>query len=132
MLPLLVHLKFFVGSNAEGGLVCLLYQDEIMATAFVEDGLATLQFPELETLGSITITITAFNFIPHIGNIQIIQPDGPYLVYDDHNVIDLNGNNNGNVDYGESITLDLTLEIWVWKMEQTYKPVLFQTAVGSA
>lgn len=99
-----------ISSNAEGGLVCLTYEGEIMASGFIEDGSVTLEFPELEELGIITVAITAFNFKPHIGSIQIIQPDGPYLVYDDHDVNDMNGNNNGSIDYGESILLDLTLE----------------------
>lgn len=99
-----------ISSNAEGGLVCLTYEGDILATAFIENGSATLEFPELEELGVITITITAFNFKPHIGTIQIIQPDGPYLVYEDHHVNDINGNNNGSIDYGESVLLDLTLE----------------------
>jgi len=102
--------EIMVTSDAEGGLVCLTYQGDIMATALIENGTATLTFPELEELGTINITITAFNFLPHTGTIQIIQPNGPYLVYEDHDVNDQYGNNNGSIDYGESVLLDLTLE----------------------
>ncbi len=94
----------------EGALVCLTLDGEILATAYVEGGTATLQFPALEDYGIITITITAYNHIPHIGEIEIIQPEGPYIMYHSHINNDKQGNDNGFVDYGETIYLTLTLE----------------------
>ncbi|MCF8234927.1 MAG: T9SS type A sorting domain-containing protein [Bacteroidales bacterium] len=102
--------SFTVNCQVEDALVCLTLDGEILATAFVENGAATLNFDELEDFGTITITITAFNYVPHIGEIDIIQPDGHYCVYEDHDVNDYKGNNNGVVDYNESIYLHLTLE----------------------
>ncbi len=99
-----------IGCNADGGLACLTLDGEILATAFVDNGSATLQFEELEDYVTLTLTITAFNYLPHIGQIEVIQPDGPYLVYESHDIDDPNGNGNGNPDYAETVSMSLTLE----------------------
>ncbi|MCD4772649.1 MAG: T9SS type A sorting domain-containing protein [Bacteroidales bacterium] len=102
--------EIIVTCNAEGGLVALTLDGEIISTAFVEGGSATLQFDPLTNIGSITITITAFNYVPHIGNIEILTANGPYVIYESHVVNDSLGNNNGIVDYDEDITFDVVLE----------------------
>jgi len=96
--------------NAEGGLVALTLDGVIIATAFVEGGSATLQFEPLTNVGNITITITAFNYVPHIGTIEIVPANGPYVIYESHEIDDSSGNNNGIADYNENITYDITLE----------------------
>ncbi|MBE9492077.1 MAG: hypothetical protein IMY70_04270, partial [Bacteroidetes bacterium] len=101
--------SFTVNANAEGGLVCLTLDGEILATEFIQNGSATLQFEELTEPGTMTIAITGFNFMPHIGQINIIPGNTPFVVYQNHQVIDTSGNNNGNVDFGE--TINLTLEL---------------------
>ncbi|MEW5797305.1 MAG: dockerin type I domain-containing protein, partial [Candidatus Zixiibacteriota bacterium] len=40
----------------------------------------------------------------------IIAPEGPFVIYDEHAVNDALGNNDGFVDCGESITLDMQLQ----------------------
>ena len=106
----------FIGMNeltitcdAEGGFVCLTKDGEIFATAFIENGSATLQFEELTAPGTLNIAITAFNYLPHIGVIEIVPANTPYLLYESHIVVDTAGNNNGSVNGGEDIYL--TMEI---------------------
>ncbi len=57
-----------------------------------------------------SIVITAQNKQPHIGTIQVIAPDGAYMVYDESDIDDYAGNGNGVVDYGETITLGVQLK----------------------
>ncbi len=98
-----------VTCDAEGGLVCLTIDGEIIAVAFIENGTATLQFEELTEPGIIDIAITGFNYFPHIGQIEIVPANTPYLLYESHIVVDTAGNNNGSVNGGEDIYL--TMEI---------------------
>ncbi len=39
-------------------------------------------------------------------------PNTPWIVYESHNINDPSGNNNGLVDFGESVTVDLELYNW--------------------
>jgi len=55
------------------------------------------------------VSIIAHNRNRHEGNIVIVS-DQPYVVYNDHMLNDPTGNNNGVADFGEDITLDMTLE----------------------
>jgi len=72
--------------------------------------------------GSVTATLQPFagpctadivvcgqNKIPYMSTIQVITPEGPYVVYDQSDVDDAAGNANGNVDAGESIILGVQL-----------------------
>ncbi len=102
--------EFTVYCDVEGALVCLTLEGEILDTEFVEGGKATLEFEKLEDYGTITITITAFNYIPEIGEIEIISPEGPYCIYHSYDINDNNGNGNGCLDYNENVFLSLTLE----------------------
>lgn len=55
------------------------------------------------------IVVTCQNREPYIGTAQIISPDGPYVIYDDHTIDDSAGNGDGLADFGESIVLGLQL-----------------------
>ncbi|MEZ5359359.1 MAG: C25 family cysteine peptidase [Candidatus Zixiibacteriota bacterium] len=57
-----------------------------------------------------SIVITAQNKQPHIGTIQVIAPNGPYMVYDESDIDDFAGNNNGVIDYGETVSLGIQLK----------------------
>jgi hypothetical protein len=60
--------------------------------------------------GSADIVITAQNRLPYVSTIQIIPPQGPYVIYDSYSINDLAGNNNGMVDAGESIVLGVQVK----------------------
>ncbi len=98
-----------VDADAEGGTVCLTENGTILATAFIEGGTANLTFPELSEPTTLTLTITGFNFLPHIGSINVIPGNTPFLVFDDDHVVDPGGNNNGFLDFGESVTYTIDL-----------------------
>ena len=71
-------------------------------------GAATLTFSALSDPGYIGIVITKQNFKPHIDSIQVIPAAGPYLTLGSFAVNDsTSGNNNGNADFSEDISLDL-------------------------
>ena len=58
-----------------------------------------------------TLTVTGWNAVPYITTIDIIPPNGPYVVYNDHVIQDdLTGNNNGQLDYAETVQLGIYAE----------------------
>ncbi|TVR42222.1 MAG: T9SS C-terminal target domain-containing protein [Bacteroidia bacterium] len=104
--------------DAEGAVVAITQYDEIedeviiLGTAIVEGGTATVHFDEPPTEpGVLTLAITGFNMVTYINDeIQVIPPDGPYVVFNQFVIDDSHGNNNNQADYGEYIILDMSLK----------------------
>ncbi len=104
--------------DADGATVAITQYDEmeeeviILGTAIIEDGTATVHFDDPPTEpGELTLAITGFNKVTYINEeIQVIPPDGPYVILDAFGIDDSAGNDNGQADYGETVLLDVTLE----------------------
>ena len=94
--------SFTVSSDAEGGLAALTMDGEIIGTAIVEGGAATITFEALSVPGEATVVVTAFNYRPSITTLNVVAADGPYLVMASVSMNDQNGNDNGQADYAES------------------------------
>ena len=73
-------------------------------------GIINLNITPFTQPGVVDIVATKQNRQPHIATINAISPNGPYIVYDSHIIKDIAGNNNGFADYGENITLDVSLK----------------------
>ena len=100
--------------NAEAATVALTYYDEmeeevvIVGRAYVEDGSATVPFDvEIDQPMNLTLTITAFNKVTYINDgIEVIPPDGPYVVLDHINV----NHASGFLPYDQTTSIDVTLK----------------------
>jgi hypothetical protein len=55
------------------------------------------------------LVITRQDRVPYQATVQVIAPNGPYIVYDAHTINDAAGNNNGQIDFGENILLGMQL-----------------------
>ena len=99
-----------VTSNAEGGMVVLLKDGSIFAKAEVVGGEALLTFEELTDVGSLDITITCYNYVPHINEIQVVPANTPYLIYESHVVTDTANNGNHIIEPGEMIYLTIDMK----------------------
>jgi hypothetical protein len=75
-----------------------------------ESGTVDIQLVPFDQPGTADIVVSAQNRIPYISTIQIVAPEGPYVVFDSYVVNDYSGNNNGLADAGESILLGVQLE----------------------
>jgi PKD repeat protein len=100
---------FTVNANAEGALVALSINNQLIGTGFISGGTSTISFDPLTNIGTVKVVVTAFNSIPYIANVGIIPNTGPYLVYSSTDISDVTGNNNGQLDYGETANLTLAL-----------------------
>jgi PKD repeat protein len=101
--------SFTVNANVEGALVALSIDNQLIGTGFIAGGTAAISFTPLTNIGTVKIVVTAFNHIPSIGNVSIIPNTGPYVVYSSSQISDPSGNNNGQLDYGETVRLTLAL-----------------------
>jgi hypothetical protein len=100
------------GGPIKDAMVCGM-NDEIYASAVTNaSGQAALEFdPPPAQAGTFTLTISGGNIIPYIVEVDVINPSGPYVSYSDHTVQDdLTGNNNGQLDYAETVELGITVE----------------------
>ncbi|MCP4583887.1 MAG: T9SS type A sorting domain-containing protein [candidate division Zixibacteria bacterium] len=104
--------QFIVSAPATEGTLCALYHDRILyGSAYTDDsGTATIEIEQALPVGEMmSLTVTCYNRAPYFGSVTAISPDGPYVVFDECAVNDEAGNNDGLIDYGESILLDMQL-----------------------
>lgn len=99
-----------VQCNVNGALACLSINGVILGKGNVNGGFVTINFNALTTLDPIDVVVTAFNKVTYLGQILVIPPNGPYVIRENIVINDSNGNNNGFADYGESISLHVTLK----------------------
>ncbi|MCX6273279.1 MAG: C25 family cysteine peptidase [Bacteroidetes bacterium] len=102
--------QFQLTCPVEGALACITLNGQILGTSCISAGMATITFPQpLSTIDTLKLVITAYNYIPYIITIPIIAASGPYMAYQSAFVNDPTGNNNNLPDFGENISLDVTL-----------------------
>lgn len=99
-----------VNADAENAIVCLTLDGEIMSTAYVQGGVANLTFPALADVGMLNIAVFGYNKVTYLNQIEVIPAEGPFIAYVSYEVNDAAGNNDGLVDYGETIGLGVTIE----------------------
>jgi hypothetical protein len=102
--------EFAVNADAENAIVALTFNGETIGSAYIQNGTATVTFPELTEIGMIDVTVFGFNRVTYLGQIEVIPAAGPFVVYVSNTVNDVVGNNNGMVDYGENILLGMSIQ----------------------
>ncbi len=87
-------------------------KDGILLDAKLADatGLVELTFESLDSVGTLDLVITKQNRQPKIDEIMIVPATTPYVVLDYYIIDDALGNNNSEVDFGETIKLDIQLK----------------------
>lgn len=101
------------GGQAMENFICAIIKDDIIYGAGYTDasGAAIIELdPVFSDVGSATLYISGYNCKPHSYDVSIIPNDGAYIIYASHEIDDSQGNGNGEVDFGESIYLDLEIE----------------------
>ncbi len=97
--------------NADDGLAALSMDGELIGSAFIEDGTATIEFDELMNIVTLDLVVTAFNFRPYIATIDVMPANGSYIVYSAYQINDDSlGNGNNSPEYNEYVFLSVTVE----------------------
>jgi len=95
--------------NADGAMATLSMDGEILGSAIVEGGTATIEFDALGTIGTIDFVVTAFNYLPYISTVDVIPAAGAFVTYASSIINDASGNADGLMDYSENILLTIGL-----------------------
>ena len=97
--------------NTEENAYVAISMNGVLLDAQLADatGIVNLTFPAISNVGIADIVITKQFKQPYEGTVQIISPNGPYVVYASSVVNDIGGNNNSLVDYNELI--DMTVDL---------------------
>ncbi len=91
----------------EGAMVALS-QDGMMFSG-VTDISGSVTINQTLDQGTALLVVTAFNTETIYEDVIVVPPDGPYVLFDTLEINDMNGNNNGLLDYGETVFLTVTL-----------------------
>ncbi|MGQ9847258.1 MAG: C25 family cysteine peptidase, partial [Bacteroidales bacterium] len=69
----------------------------------------TLDLSSISTPCALDIVITKQNRQPHVGTVQLVPNNTPYVIYQSNVIHDAGVAVNGNVEYSENVDLDVTL-----------------------
>ncbi len=93
----------------KGAMVSLYKKNDTKEVGFTDiNGLANLQITT-STPDSLFVTVTKHNFKPYCGY-AMVNNSGIYVGYYSHTIADPGGNNNGEINPGETIQLTITLK----------------------
>jgi hypothetical protein len=97
--------------NTEENAYVAISMNGVLLDAKLADatGVVNLSFPAISNVGVADIVITKQFKEPYIGTVQIISPNGPYVIYASNTITDVNGNNNSLADYNELVDLSIDL-----------------------
>ncbi len=73
-------------------------------------GVAEVELTPITEPGEADVVITGQNLKPFFGTVLVSTPDGPHVALQSFEIDDASGNNNGMSDYGETISLDISME----------------------
>ncbi len=100
----------FAVSAEPGSYVSISMDGVIHGQGFVDaSGQVEILLDAFSMPGTADIVITAQNKQPYIETIAVITPSGPYVVFNEYTIDDSEGNDNGEIEIGESISLDIEL-----------------------
>jgi hypothetical protein len=97
------------GAPLQDALVAISQNGETIAAHTNSAGFVSI--PNEFLPGDVQIVVSGFNCGTIYETIQCIPPTGPYVIYDDHEINDINGNNNGILEYFDgNVLLDFTMK----------------------
>ncbi|MDD2631983.1 MAG: C25 family cysteine peptidase [Bacteroidales bacterium] len=98
--------------TAEPGSYVGISKDGVLHGSALVGPTGIVQVPLTPVLsgGSVDIVVTKPQFKPYMAQVPAAALEGPYVVFDNLIINDPTGNNNGQLDYGESVTLNTTLK----------------------
>ncbi|MDP2423593.1 MAG: C25 family cysteine peptidase, partial [Bacteroidales bacterium] len=111
-LPILpIGLTTYEVTADQGSYVAISKDGFLHGTALVgPDGVVMVPIQPVLSSGMVDIVVTKPQFIPYMAQVPAAALQGPYVVLDSYTINDASGNNNGLADYGENISLNVTLK----------------------
>ena len=101
--------SFQVTANA-GSFIALTVNNEIIGTAVGTGSPVTISIAAQMPPNQILVTITKQNYYRYESFVDVIPPSGPYVIFNDLTIDDINGNGNGIMETGESIMATIAMK----------------------
>ena len=95
-----------VNADTDFGIATLSKDGEVLASSYIENGSAKLEFEALNNVGALQLVVIGYNKVTEIIDINVVPADGAFLIYDTH---DLN-QADGQIDCAENITLSIDVK----------------------
>ena len=95
-----------VNADTDFGIATLSKEGEVLASSYIENGSAQLEFEALNNVGALQLVVIGYNKVTEIIDINVVPADGAFLIYDTH---DLN-QADGQIDCVENITLSIDVK----------------------
>jgi len=98
-----------IETSINGSLVSVSRDGELLSSGYTDaEGSITLMFDEgLDVPGIVELVVTSYNKLPYETSLNVIAPEGAYMLMNDVNIVD--GTNN-SLDYGEQATFYATFQ----------------------
>lgn len=99
--------------NTDPNAYVAISKDGVLHGCGIADDLGVAEVGMLNPIvipGEADVVITGQNLQPFIGVVNVASPEGAYVLLDEIEIDDSDGNGNGMVDFGEYIALNVTLE----------------------
>lgn len=94
-----------------GSYVAISKNGVLHGTALVDgSGVVTVEIDPVLNSGMVDIVVTKPQYIPYMTQVPATALEGAYVVLDNFTISDPEGNNNGQADCGEEISLNITLK----------------------
>ena len=95
-----------INADTDFGIATLSKEGEVLASSYIENGSAQLEFEALNNVGALQLVVIGYNKVTEIIDINVVPADGAFLIYDTH---DLN-QADGQIDCAENITLSIDVK----------------------
>lgn len=92
---------FLVNCNVEGAMATISFNGQIIGSAYVVNGVASISISNLNPSMQLTLAVTAFNQVTYLNTITVISPSGSYLVVNSYE---------NNIDYGQTKNINATIK----------------------
>ncbi len=91
----------------DGSFIALSVNGEIIGTGMGTGSQITIPIVSQQPPSMVDVVVTKTNYTRYHAMVEVIPPAGPYIIQNEVTINDAAGNNNGQMDYGESILLSL-------------------------
>lgn len=105
---LLAGLDYFTVTADEEATIALTVDDQIIGLAEGTGAPVDISIDPQQPPTYVTLTVTKTNHFRYTAQLQVIPPNGPYIVKESHSFNDQNGNN--QIDYAEEIMLAIGMK----------------------
>ena len=102
--------EFVVDVGVDEGLVALSNDDGLIASSYVQDGVAVLSLDGMDMIpGTLSLVITSFNAYAYETEVNVISPDGAYVLATGYSFVSDSGLDN-QVSFGDYVEVNILAE----------------------